>query len=109
MTTAEALAAGRKLIDTPEKWCKGSYAMTKRRRAVGPLEPTAACFCAAGACLVVTGDLWNAAREALDRQVSEHFCGGTATTFNDHHLTTHADVMALFDRAIAAEKGKVSQ
>lgn len=104
MTTAEALAAARKLIDTPEKWCQNSYATTIKGRPTRPLDASAKCFCSAGACLVATGNLYSPARDALDRLVAETH--RSVVTFNDHHSTTHADVMALFDRAIAGEEGK---
>lgn len=37
---------------------------------------------------------------ALERQLPDGFCD--IETYNDHSATTHADIMALFDRAIEA-------
>jgi hypothetical protein len=93
-TVKENLIAARALIDMPEKWGKGSY-------------QEGGCHCAIGAVLKVqgllgiscfAGDEENALKAALPTlDMVEHF--------NDHPFTTHADIMALFDRAIAAQDG----
>jgi hypothetical protein len=104
MTLKSDLIAAKALIDTPEKWQKGDY---------GSVE---GCMCALGACRVAIygttefligidwrGDengLAKALRAALPKRWSQSFSG--VSDFNDAPGTTHADVMALFDRAIAA-------
>jgi hypothetical protein len=48
--------------------------------------------------------LWDVLKEALPQPwgVLKH-PGYAVGEFNDHPTTTHADIMALFDRAIAAQ------
>jgi hypothetical protein len=87
------LKAAKVLIDTPEKWGKGS------------LQPADNCFCAIGAVMDVSMD-WVAGANRL----SEHLPDGfrRVVEYNDHPDTTHADIMALFDRAIAAAEATES-
>ena len=98
----ENLIAAKALIDTPEKWGKG-YGIT----------PPTNCLCAESACAEAAGSLqllkmlsWEALEAALPepwrtRSIEEDMA---AHHFNDHPDTTHADIMALFDRAIAAQE-----
>lgn len=94
----ENLIAARALIDTPEKWAQGEDL------AQGGL-------CAALACSAVshgpTND-FDAMRSALIGVMpgSSHSGPMKLVNFNDHPDTTHADVMALFDRAIAAAEAQ---
>jgi len=100
-TLRDDLIAARALIDTPEKWRKGEAAYWS------------APFCALGACSHVAsgGNVFeprrmNGMRRALrmslpDGPGEEEFDFPT-TRFNDDPDTTHADVLALFDRAIAS-------
>lgn len=98
-TVKDNLIAARALIDTPEKWIRDRI-------------ENAGCFCAMGAIAEATrtqrGGVWTsetaeyaALRDALPE-------GGTRSvpTYNDNRSTTHADIMALFDRAIEAETTK---
>lgn len=90
---AEDLIAAKALIDTPEKWGKGS-----------PRRP-AGCLCAMDA--LTKGvyrrfgfNRFSAAESVLKANLkrgAKHIA-----QFNDWPSTTHADIMALFDRAIAA-------
>lgn len=93
MTTREVLVAARALIDTPEKWIQGTWNLD--------LASGATCFCALGALREVVGGLAGDAFSLLCDQVPGRYKRGIAR-FNDAPTTTHADVMALFDRAIAA-------
>lgn len=108
MSVKDDLIAARALIDTPEKWGKGmpSYERSYTADPDGPI-------CAVGACNVQSfrartdGETYNARlyillvdtlHDALpDGQLS-------IPGFNDADATTHADIMALFDRAIEAAK-----
>jgi len=92
-TVRENLIAARALIDTPEKWGKGSY------------EPSHGCYCALGAIDAVEkthGGFYaseataNALRSAIGNECF------SIVDFNDAEETTHADILALFDRAIEA-------
>lgn len=88
----ENLIAARALIDTPEKWGKGKY------------EVSSGCYCAMGALgmaghgdvIMFTDEEASALRAGMP---SGYF---SITRFNDRPNTTHADILALFDRAIAA-------
>jgi hypothetical protein len=91
----QALRAARAVIATPDRWCKGSMychssAGLDRRCLTG----------AVFGCPGVRGDIRRLAFRALDeaaRRRGYHH----PITFNDHPATTHADVMALFDEALA--------
>lgn len=97
----ENLIAAKALIDTPEKWGKGE----------GFTEPVG-CLCAESACAQAAAPFqlvkvlsWEALEKALPepwrtRCVTEDMA---VHWFNDDPSTTHADIMALFDRAIAAQ------
>ena len=119
MTPLEILVAARRLIDTPEKWTTDAIA---RRRDFSPVSPNdldAVCFCSDGALIRATlgtskrenGSLrWRdqdyAGAVALlnaavpDRWMNAQWGEIAFIKFNDDPATTHADVMALFDRAI---------
>lgn len=87
MSTRDDLIAAKALIDTPEKWCKGTMQIV---RSVPPYNS----YCAVGACRSF------AASDALTEELPEGFY--MLSVYNDHPTTTHADVLALFDRAIAS-------
>lgn len=82
MTLADDLRAARALIDSPEKWLKNEL----RRDG---------CFCAMGAGLEVKN---GAVLLAIQGQLPDPY--STIPAYNDLPTTTHADIMALFDRAI---------
>ena len=99
-TVKENLVAAKALIDTPEKWLKGALT-----------TGDGTCFCAMGAVGAAGGynllsNDTNPELAALIDSIPADFQlqGGRhqLVEFNDHPDTTHADVMALFDRAIAA-------
>jgi hypothetical protein len=96
-TVKENLIAAKALIDTPEKWGKGGYR-----------DPFTGRLCAYGALGVAErGDARNYSEALAYRlrvAVPDRFHGRVAE-YNDHPDTTHADIMALFDRAIAAQDG----
>lgn len=87
------LVAAKALIDTPEKWHQGSY-----RSRLGNA------FCAIGALTAATcdADRVSAGRDALQGAMPPGMKGLPAGIYNDAKSTTHADIMALFDRAILA-------
>lgn len=93
------LIEARELIEKPENWHKGSCFSDDKES-----------MCAQGAIARV----WLAARDDrgyigiwhfLDRFVP---AGRLASIYNDHPTTTHADVLALFDRAIAARRAELA-
>ncbi len=91
-TVKENLIAAKALIDTPEKWIKGGLR-------------SADCFCAMGAVgHIRTKGGWISETDeyqALADAVPDVF-QRSVPNFNDDATTTHDDIMALFDRAIAA-------
>lgn len=108
MSTLDILVGARALIASPENWTQGRLAETADGKFVFPKEPIAARFCALGATVHVRGGHLNLDVLArLDAEVPAEFCGLSRDTekvslFNDTH--SHAEVLALFDRAIAAER-----
>jgi hypothetical protein len=98
MTVKQNLIAAKALIDTPEKWGKGRPSFTYGDDS---LSCTA---CAHEAVRRIVGTRWDRDQlpecDALKYSLDPKW--GTVPDFNDHPFTTHADIMALFDRAIAA-------
>lgn len=105
-TIKEHLIAARALIDTPEKWSKD-------------IRGGSSCYCAIIATNRIAGGmneakeagLWRALYDALpfvpDQPMirrGHDWSGVEVGDFNDDPTTTHADIMALFDRAIAAQE-----
>jgi hypothetical protein len=96
MTVKDNLIAAKALIADPANWAKS-----------GEVDPRKGRYCAAVAC----NDFADAPRmfEALRAAFPVEYVGrgGWVTElfdFNDLPSTTHADIMALFDRAIAAQE-----
>lgn len=83
------LIAARALIDTPEKWGKG-WGTERRGRE-----------CAATACVTII-PYGNGLSAMLDALRAQSPMPGEVWNYNDDPSTTHADIMALFDRAIQA-------
>lgn len=98
MSALDMLREGRDRV--ARGWAQGAYARDRDGRSVYAWTPEACAWCALGA-LRVSGDFgadYDAARAALEK-----FTPALAVApFNDATTTTQADVLALFDRAIAA-------
>lgn len=101
MTTIDILKAARDKISDPVRWTKGFLARTKDGLATGPRNKNAVCWCANGA-------LFSVAKRA-DAAKALFFLRGfipggycNVSVFNDN--STRAEVLALFDRAIAEEQ-----
>lgn len=103
MSTLETLQAARDLLDANE-WCQGRYTR--------PCEddPDKTGFCALGALIHsnIGGRGYSAARLALlealplDDSPRQH-----VAEWNDTPGRTKNEVLALYDRAIGAERGKL--
>lgn len=111
--TADVLRRAKALIATPEKWCWDAFAMDSRGRSVVPGDALACRHCALAAVAVATNVSvftapGTAAYQALEREVpTAGYDPDTADSdllewFNDR--SRHRDVVAVFDRAIAAEE-----
>ena len=98
MTTLEVLKAARAKIEKPENWCRG-----KLKEYAGDTGP--ACkWCASGAVYDIcpAGRAYWDSLDALANLVVDR----SVSRFNDNPHTTHSDILALFDKAIAAEESK---
>jgi hypothetical protein len=106
MKTSEVLRAAKALIDTPEKWQKvGSFGTPGTNGCA--LMAVWEARDAAGLCNFARGEFALARCAGYD--VSETFADLVRAReyiykYNDALTTTHADIMALFDRAIAAQE-----
>ena len=99
-SVAAILTKARGLIDEPSKWCR--YADMLDENGDETANPAnAVCFC-------VSGAVWAAndcSSKLLVSDLLNEFLPVPFNSFveyNDHPDTTHADIMALFDRAISA-------
>jgi hypothetical protein len=98
-TTREILIAARAKIERPECWTKGKYARDKDGESVTPNSRSAVCWCAIGA---VHAAYPSDAERTLIRLSWFVPTKGGISTYNDYPETTHADILALYDRAIAS-------
>jgi hypothetical protein len=107
VTTAPAviLRAARARIEREEHWTKGAFARVdpndlRTISAIGPRDPQAVCWCAAGAIRAVAPahDGWDKAEVFLERAIDPTLRIGVGQ-FNDN--ASHGMVLAAFDRAIA--------
>lgn len=108
-TNKQILMEARELISRPKRWGQGYYAQNTSGEMVGPLDEDAVCFCGHGALLKVLNE------SPLSAGNEFYQCAGilkkfTPTTerssyfpyFNDAIETTHEEVLAVFDKAIAS-------
>ena len=98
MTVTETLKAARAKIALREHWAQGIFASDINGRRVHVMSPTAVCFCASGAISNVS----NLDDRLLARIACENVVSTGLIDYNDTH--THAEVLAMFDRAIAASE-----
>jgi hypothetical protein len=96
----EILTAAQELIRNPAHWAKGDFAFDDNGGAVDPTSSEAICFCALGAIGHVLGHVPDDhdTFDLLGRALNDHRVGAVPE-FNDQPVTTHAEVMAMFDKA----------
>lgn len=100
MTVKEVLIAARAKIADPANWTQGMLARDASGIPVEVCSSRAACWCAVGAVAESAPyELTNTTVEFLNKAA-----GMQIETFNDTH--THAEVLAKFDEAIAAQGGE---
>jgi hypothetical protein len=104
------LTRARKRIEAPEAWTQGYPARNADGLAVPHASPTACKWC-------IVGTVW------VERDQTSHYTGklgfqlieeasgcnadeGGIAGFNDAVTTTHAEVIAAFDRAISLAKDR---
>jgi hypothetical protein len=104
MDTVEILEKARELISDESRWTRGWFAKTADGYRCNPLSLGAECFCALGALSKVMGTNYGelTGKTATERLRSSLPSGCNITGFNDS--ATHAEVLDLFDRAIAAAR-----
>lgn len=104
------LKAARALISEPERWTKGVGARDWGGNCVTSDSKSAHSFCLDGACFRTTrGNAQVARYETLSAAIQAQFSGIQGRTFwcwNDLATTRHEDVLAVLDRAIAAEEAR---
>jgi hypothetical protein len=97
MTTREVLVEARRLIEKPEHWTKDEDARDLHGLPVDPLDDDAARWCIGGAIRRIGGGSGTPeVYDVIRAVISDEFI----SRFNDEH--THVEVLALFDKAIAA-------
>lgn len=101
MKLSEVLRSARAKIEKAENWTQGEIARDTRGRC-NPKSPNAECWCAVGSIDVVTGYDVDDYGDSLE--ILETLAGMALDHFNDTH--THAEVLSLFDRAIAAAEAR---
>lgn len=95
------LRAARRLIE--RGWTRGALARDASGREVPAMSRAAVRFCVDGACIRASGGCYDLcqARDALEGALPDGVL--SAVHFNDDIAKSKRDVIALFDRAIAAE------
>lgn len=109
MTVKEVLIAARAKIADPANWTQGSFAKDIDGCQVWPWDEDATCLCAMGAIAVSVGGYDQHSIDSVFATpyfdaLSEVMGAGDVVQFNDTH--THAEVLAKFDEAIAAQGGE---
>lgn len=105
MNTVEVLEAARKKIEKPRCWTKCQQACDRKGRLTGAFDEDAARWCGFGALWCVANSYHDTLSEELALSKA---CGGHFPNWNDAPERTHDEVLAVFDKAIAAEKAKLS-
>lgn len=102
MNTLQILKDARALIADEKNWTKDAFARNSSGEKVDPTNEGAVCFCAIGALAKAAGVNPEGELPAENLLVSEMLewdARDSIPDFNDSH--PHADVLTLFDRAIA--------
>lgn len=101
MTEAEALTKALAKIASPENWTQHAWARDSSGASIWTGHPDAECWCGTGAVMAVS--LFLPTRRATLvwlNEAAEELHDSTYVTFNDDSETTHAEVVAVFRRAI---------
>ena len=106
ISTLMVLKAARALIAEKSGWTRRTYARDIHDKSVLPSSVEATCFCSYGAiergALNVIGQTSNIYNISDAEGALRNFIpDGMIADFNDNH--THAEVLAVFDLAIAAQ------
>lgn len=101
-TPKTVLKDAREFLTEPKRWIKGDLFQNGKGEAV--TRPAATCACLTGALLIGSGgtatperrDAFDGSVKLLEALTSETLLAD----FNDRPTTTHADVLAVLDKAI---------
>ena len=105
METREILIAARAIITEPEHWTQGHSARTASGDPITIGDPIAYAFCASGAIWrSLDNDVADSKLHSAFGALNECLPAGfeSVVDYNDADATRHADVIALFNRAIDA-------
>lgn len=108
MTVKDVLIGVKELISTPERCTKVVNARDENGVTRSPFDPRACCWCLLGAIRKVTNDGdASEVREVLVKRirrvsVEPYLWEEAIWMFNDHHNSTHENVLKLLDKAIAS-------
>ena len=105
-TALGVLIAARAKIEDPKNWTKGTPARDSHGRKTLATNPDACMFCMIGALDSAIGSLGSesAFMDAADALLPFIPNGWGIPDYNDHESTDHADVLAIFDKAIASRQ-----
>lgn len=114
MTTLEILKAGRTLLTPPGTWIQGLAAQDREGFGILPEDADAICWCSLGALRRVRQGATVSYAQALLQLVNGmpcqpegDFClAELVFRWNDQPGRTQDEVLALFDKAIAAEESQ---
>ncbi len=99
MTTKEVLIAARAKIAKPEQWIQGYYAKDADGKEADRFSTEATCYCVLGVLHASAAGSFRF-RNAVDAIIDQIDC--PISTWNDDPSRSHAEVLAVFDRAIEA-------
>jgi hypothetical protein len=102
MSTKEILIKARAIISDEKNWTQGVKARDVEGNAVSSSTPTAVCFCSIGAVERAGAFSHAATRYYALRYLARASCDSgypRISDFNDN--SSHAEVLAMFDKAIA--------
>ena len=102
------LRVAREILACDGAWTKGAFARKSDGQPIDPFHPNACSFCALGAldrASKLTGlyGVRSQASRALDETIGPRSRYYRVVWFNDYSTRTQAQVVALFDKAIARE------
>jgi hypothetical protein len=100
------LIAVRELLSAPERWTKGYGARNSEGTPVDSFSPDACCWCLVGACARVTeaNEAGNSGRFDVLRASLRPKAGPCLVRLNDAPERTHAEILAVIDKAIEKER-----
>lgn len=100
MTPREVLVAARELVSVPERWTRGAFARDENGDRCSTVSGVR--FCVHGAIKHFAQSVFVSDQVASVFAIANGVANDRISDFNDDPETTHPDIVAVFDRAIAA-------